>query len=129
MRVLRVTRPNATPEQVGFDPYLARCSEGGGTYEGNPFLQFAIYTSTPDSNLTATVYLQTESEEWAHSGSNGTCCFNTFWCNAEKSSVYIEAVFERGGHPTRNLGFVERVDGCAKSAFSIYISTSDSFDR
>ncbi|RXW18463.1 hypothetical protein EST38_g7388 [Candolleomyces aberdarensis] len=54
-----------TLDQVGFDYYVAKCSEGGGTYEDHPgrYLRFAINNSTSDP--TSTVYLQSESSEWA----------------------------------------------------------------
>jgi hypothetical protein len=43
---------------------MARCSEGGGTYEKNPYLHFAINNSTSDP--TSTVHIQAESKEWAY---------------------------------------------------------------
>jgi hypothetical protein len=53
---------NSTLGQPVLD--MARCSEGGGTYEKTPYLHFSINNSTSDP--ASMVYIQAQSKEWAY---------------------------------------------------------------
>lgn len=56
---------NTTARHESFYRYAERCTMGGGTFEKQPYLRFAINPSSAGSG-NSTVYLHAESREWAY---------------------------------------------------------------